>query len=875
MPADRPHRKHRVLRTVAIVYVLLVAASWGARHARGREQEAPAEGAHAILLRAVDGERLLARTVRVAYTESRPPDRPDAPTVILVHGSPGEAEDFRRVMPGLADRYRVIAPDLPGFGASEHDVPDYSLRAHARYLLSLMDALRIHDAHVVGFSMGGGVVLSMEELAPRRIDSITMLSAIGVQEMELLGEYNLNHALHGLQLAGLWALRELTPQFGVLDRFPLGVPYARNFYDSDQRPLRGILSRYSGPMLVIHGEHDPLVPIAAAREHARLVPQAELVVTDKSHFMVFQEGPVVAATIHAFLDRVEAGTARTRAGAEPARIAASARPFDPADLPRITGFPWLVVLVLLAAATFVSEDLACIVAGLLVAAHRFGFVPAAAACTAGILIGDLGLFAVGRILGRAAIRRAPLKWLITEAQVRKSSAWFRERGAVVIFASRFLPGTRLPTYVGAGLLETPFWRFFLWFALAAIVWTPLLVGVSALLGAPFLALFFRFRLLALPAAIVTIVLVLLVVRLVPSLFTHRGRRLLAGRAKRVTRWEFWPPWAFYPPVVLWVLWLGIRHRGLTLFTAANPAIEGGGFIGESKTTILRGLAGAGSAVARWRLLPASLPFDERVAAVRRFLDEDRLGLPLVLKPDLGQRGSGVTIARDWDAIERHLRTSTEDTIAQEYVPGIEFGVFYIRHPDEARGRIFSITEKTIPSVVGDGSRTLERLILDDRRAVAMASIYFAKNEARLKQVVPKDERVPLSELGTHCRGAIFGDGTHLLTPELSAAIDTISRAFEGFFFGRYDVRSESVDAFRRGELTVIELNGVTSEATAIYDPRNGLLDAYRTLFAQWRLAFEIGAANRARGVPTVSPIGLARLIVRYRATAGERPDGVW
>ena len=222
------------------------------------------------------------------------------------------------MIPDLSRRYRVIAPDLPGFGASSHDVPDYSFRAHARYVLELMDALGIHDAHVVGFSMGGGVVLSMADIAPRRVDSITMLSAIGVQEMELLGDYTLNHALHALQLAGLWGLRELTPQFGFLDDAMLGVPYARNFFDSDQRPLRGILSRYPGPMLIIHGRNDPLVPIAAAREHARLVPQAELVVTPNSHFMVFRDGPWVAATIGAFLDAVEAGTARTRADADPA-----------------------------------------------------------------------------------------------------------------------------------------------------------------------------------------------------------------------------------------------------------------------------------------------------------------------------------------------------------------------------------------------------------------------------------------------------------------------------------------------------------------------------------------------------------------------------
>jgi len=67
---------------------------------------------------------------------------------------------------------------------------------------------------------------------------------------------------------------------------------------------------------------------------------------------------------------------------------------------------------------------------------------------------------------------------------------------------------------------------------------------------------------------------------------------------------------------------------------------------------------------------------------------------------------------------------------------------------------------------------------------------------------------------------------------------------------------------------VIELNGVTSEATSIYDPANGLVDAYGTLFAQWRLAFAIGAENRERGVAPAKISNLARLIVRYHRSSG-------
>lgn len=71
-----------------------------------------------------------------------------------------------------------------------------------------------------------------------------MLSAIGLQEFELTGSYRVNHALHGAQLASLWLLCNAVPHFGLLHRSGLSVEYARNFYDSDQRPLRLVSECY-------------------------------------------------------------------------------------------------------------------------------------------------------------------------------------------------------------------------------------------------------------------------------------------------------------------------------------------------------------------------------------------------------------------------------------------------------------------------------------------------------------------------------------------------------------------------------------------------------------------------------------------------------
>ena len=360
----------------------------------------------------------------------------------------------------------------------------YERAVAAVYVLQLLDRLGIQRVHLVGFSMGGGMVLNMARLAPERVASITMLSAIGVQEMELLGDYQLNHAIHGVQLAGLWLLKTALPRFGELNRVDMGVAYARNFYDSDQRPLRDILTSYSGPMLILHGSHDPLVPVEAARETSRLVPQSELHILPSNHFMVFRDPRPLEPFLADFFDRVEAGRAATRATAAADRIRLAGQPMDTGHGPEPGFITSAVLLMSLLAATFVSEDLACISAGLLVAEGRISFLFATFACFLGIFIGDVLLFALGRWIGRPALGRAPLRWLVRPGSLERASEWLTNNGAVAIAGSRFLPGTRLPTYVAAGALHTSARKFLGYFLIAAAVWTPLVVGLSTGLGMP-------------------------------------------------------------------------------------------------------------------------------------------------------------------------------------------------------------------------------------------------------------------------------------------------------------------------------------------------------------------------------------------------------
>lgn len=509
----------------------------------------------------------------------------------------------------------------------------------------------------------------------------------------------------------------------------------------------------------------------------------------------------------------------------------------------------MVTLLLLGLSTLVSEDLACLAAGLLIARNSLGFIPATLACFVGIFIGDVGLFLAGRYIGRPALSVWPLKNRIQPYQIEQTSAWFTRRGSSIVFLSRFLPGSRLPTYFISGLLQTSFWNFCGYFALACVVWTPLLVGASMVFGQAIVVLFKTYVRYAFPIFGLSLFLLYELTRAARALCSYQNRRIFVSSWRRLVRWEFWPMWFFYPPVIMYVLYQAVRYRSLTLFTASNPAIPGGGFVGESKSDILRALSGYPEYVAPFILI-------ESGRARARFLQAkghiQETGYPVVLKPDAGERGSGVCIARDDADVESYFANTDARTILQEYIAGYEFGVFYVRYPKSEKGFIYAITDKRFPTVTGDGKRTLEELILADNRAVCMAPLHLKNHKHALSSIPANGEIVRLVEIGTHCRGSLFLDGGHLKTPQMEDKIDEVSKGFEGFYFGRYDIRTPSIEDFQAGRnFKIVELNGVTSEATSIYDPKHGLIHAYRVLMKQWKMAFEIGAENRERGaIPT-------------------------
>jgi membrane protein DedA with SNARE-associated domain len=506
----------------------------------------------------------------------------------------------------------------------------------------------------------------------------------------------------------------------------------------------------------------------------------------------------------------------------------------------------------LAMGTLVSEDLTCIAAGLLIARGDLGALPAVLGCTAGILLGDVGLWAIGRVCGPMALG---WRWVGAAGErLHLLRTWLDRHAGAAIVGSRFLPGSRLPLYVLAGALKLPARQFVWWALVGSLLWTPAFVLLASALGGAFAV--------RLPLLFGSSALVVLTTR---ALARASTRQKISATLARCSRWEFWPMWLFYAPVVVYIGRLAWRHRGIATITAANPGIPDGGTVGESKSSIL-GRLPADCTIPFALIGPGSV--DARTQQLRDAVADRAWAFPIVLKPDVGQRGTGVRLVKTIEAAAAYLRVQSGPVLAQPYHPGpFEAGVFYYRTPGSAHGRVLSITDKHFPVIVGDGSSTVEELVWRHPRYRMQASTFLQRHRRELARVLSPGERLQLAVAGNHAQGTLFRDGGRLLTTALECRIDDIARACPGFFVGRFDIRYSDEQAFKAGEdIAIVELNGATAESTNIYDPDCTLLDAYRQLFRQWSIVFEIGAANRAAGAPVSSRRRLLDLAWAHMAT---------
>jgi hypothetical protein len=287
----------------------------------------------------------------------------------------------------------------------------------------------------------------------------------------------------------------------------------------------------------------------------------------------------------------------------------------------------------------------------------------------------------------------------------------------------------------------------------------------------------------------------------------------------------------------------LKAKSFFFFNASNPSIKNGGFMMESKKKIYD--------LIPKQYYPKTILIQEATSLeiVLETIKDSKIAYPFIAKPDIGLRGSGVKKINSQDDLLLYSQKADFDYIIQNLIPyENEVGIFYVRYPNENKGRITGIVSKEFMIVTGDGVSSIETLINKNPRYELQLKALQKEYGKQLLDVLPKGEKRNLVPYGNHARGAKFIDVSHWVTTELSAAIDEMCVQISGFYFGRLDVMYHTFEELERGiNFSVVELNGAASEPTHIYDPKHSIWFAWKELARHITYMYEISVENHKKG----------------------------
>jgi len=273
--------------------------------------------------------------VNVFYREAGPAD---APAIVLLHGFPTSSNMFRNLIPALADRYHVIAPDYPGFGHS--DMPDrakfeYSFAHFAAITDTLLTRLNVHRYALYVMDYGAPVGYRLAIKHPERVTALVIQNGNAYEEglkefwkpikaywasgqpaqRNALREATTLAATRSQYLGGVADPSRVDPSAWVLDQALLDRPgnveiQLDLFYDYRTNlalypQFQQFFRERQPPALIVWGKNDVIFPAEGARAYLKDLPHAELHLLDTGHFALEDQGDEIARLMRDFLDRVQ------------------------------------------------------------------------------------------------------------------------------------------------------------------------------------------------------------------------------------------------------------------------------------------------------------------------------------------------------------------------------------------------------------------------------------------------------------------------------------------------------------------------------------------------------------------------------------------
>lgn len=278
--------------------------------------------------------RVAVGPVDTFFREAGPPD---APVILLPHGYPCSSYEFRNLMPRLADRWRLIAPDFPGAGYSSDPVDfDYSFDGYAEFLDRFVETLGLRRFVLYLHDFGSPIGARLAIKAPERILAMILQNAdvpyedaLGPKYAEIERTWDLPPEEMREALAKAINKATFRQEFengtpaGIIDRLPpdlwelhwtLMTPQRKQIATNLLAGLkqnrawfpqhRHYLKTHRPPTLIVWGPHDEYMPEISARAYLRDLPDAELHLLDGGHWLLETHLDEVVDIVRRFLERV-------------------------------------------------------------------------------------------------------------------------------------------------------------------------------------------------------------------------------------------------------------------------------------------------------------------------------------------------------------------------------------------------------------------------------------------------------------------------------------------------------------------------------------------------------------------------------------------
>ncbi len=236
---------------------------------------------------------------RVSYI-----DEGQGPELLVLHGWAAPAQTYRLIIDHLSKRYRVVAPDLPGFGASEEPPEPWSVDDYVDFTLKFAQSVGLKAPVLVGHSYGGRIIIKlMNRLEqPLKVSKIVLLDAAGIKARHNVWYYVKVYSYKAAKHVLPPLAKKMQSKVGSSDYRNASPVMRQTMVRALNEDLTSLLPGIKVPTLLIWGENDTATPLSDGQLMEKSIPDAGLVVLkDAGHFAFAEKWGQCSRVLDAFL----------------------------------------------------------------------------------------------------------------------------------------------------------------------------------------------------------------------------------------------------------------------------------------------------------------------------------------------------------------------------------------------------------------------------------------------------------------------------------------------------------------------------------------------------------------------------------------------